>query len=320
MRFQIDSVGFYAPPRVQTAAELAPLIGVDEEWILTRTRVRERRICEEPSARMGARAAQEALGDGPPPDLIINASLTPTQLIPDTSVFVQRELGTSGIPSFSIHATCLSFLVAMHNAGALLHAGAYQRILIVSAEKATVSRDLSHPESAALFGDGAGAAVLVPTPEGGTGELLAYRMTTLPEYADLAEFTGAGTRHHPNAPDTVESHNLFRMKGPAIYKRAVLTVARQLKRTLADAGMEPGDVDWVVPHQASGPALATLPRFGFREDRIIDIVETYGNCIAASVPMALHTLVQSGRIERGQTVLMLGTGAGLSVASAILRY
>jgi 3-oxoacyl-[acyl-carrier-protein] synthase-3 len=84
--------------------------------------------------------------------------------------------------------------------------------------------------------------------------------------------------------------------------------------------MEPGDVDWVVPHQASGPALATLPRFGFRADRVVDIVETYGNCIAASVPMALHTLVQSGRLERGQTVLMLGTGAGLSVASAILRY
>jgi len=320
VRFQIDSVGFHAPARIQTAAELAPLIGVDEDWIVSRTRVKERRICEEPSERMGAAAAREALGDGPLPDLIINASLTPTQLIPDTSVFVQRELGTSGIPSFSVHATCLSFLVAMHNAGALLHAGAYERILVVSAEQSTVSRDVSHPESAALFGDGAAAAVLVPTPEGATGELLAYRMTTLPEYASLAEFQGAGTRHHPNAADTEPHHNLFRMKGPAIYKRAVLTVARQLKQTLADAGLEPGEVDWVVPHQASGPALATLPRFGFRSDRVIDIVETYGNCIAASVPMALYTLVQSGRLKRGQTVLMLGTGAGLSVASAILRY
>jgi 3-oxoacyl-[acyl-carrier-protein] synthase-3 len=320
VRFQIDSVGFHAPPRVQTAAELAPLIGVDEDWILQRTRVRERRICEEPSERMGARAAREALGDGPPPDLILNCSLTPTQLIPDTSIFVQRELGTTGIPSFSIHATCLSFLVGMHTAGALLNAGAYERILMVSAEQSSVSRDFSHPESAALFGDGAAAAVLVPTPEGGTGELLAYRMTTLPEYADLAEFQGAGTRHHPNHPETAEHHNLFRMKGPAIYKRAVLTVARQLKQTLAAAKLTPQEVDWVVPHQASGPALATIPRFGFREDRIVDIVETYGNCIAASVPMALHSLVRSGRLERGHTVLMLGTGAGLSVASAILRY
>ena len=290
MRFQIDRVGFHAPPRVQTASELAPQIGVDEDWILTRTRVKERRICEEPSEVMGAKAAQEALGDGPPPDLIINASLTPTQLIPDTSVFIQRALGTSGIPSFSIHATCLSFLVAVHNAGALLQTGTYRRILVVSAEHATISRDFHHPESAALFGDGAAAAVLTPTPEHGTGELLAYRMTTLPEYADLAEFTGAGTRHHPNAATTEEHHNLFRMKGPAIYKRAVLTVARQLKQTLADAGLEPHDIDWVVPHQASGPALATLPRFGFRPDRVVDIVESYGNCIAASVPMALYTL------------------------------
>ena len=320
MRFQIDSVGFHAPPRVQTAAELAPLIGVDEGWIVQRTRVRERRICEEPSERMGARAAREALGDGPPPDLIVNASLTPTQLIPDTSVFIQRELGMSGIPSFSIHATCLSFLVGLHTVGALLEAGAYERILLVSAEQSSVSRDLSHPESAALFGDGAAATVVVPTPEGGSGELLAYRMTTLPEHAHLAEFQGAGTRHHPNDPGTLQGHNLFRMKGPAIYKRAVLSVARQLKQTLADAGLQPQEIDWVVPHQASGPALATIPRFGFRQDRVVDIVESYGNCIAASIPMALYTLVQSGRLERGQTVLMLGTGAGLSVASAILRY
>lgn len=320
MRFQIESVGFYAPPRVQTAAELAPLIGVDEDWILKRTRVARRHICEEPSERMAAHAAREALGDGPLPDLILNASLTPTQLIPDTSVFIQRELGTTGIPSFSIHATCLSFLVGLHTAGALIGAGAYKRILLVSAEHASISRDFSHPESAALFGDGAGAALLVPTPEGGTGELIAFRMVTLPQYADLAEFSGAGTRHHPNATSTTHEHNLFRMKGPAIYKRAVLTVARQIKALLAEAKLTADQIDWVVPHQASGPALATLPRFGFREDRIIDIVEEYGNCIAASVPMAFHTLVRSGRLQRGQTVLILGTGAGLSVAGAVLRY
>jgi 3-oxoacyl-[acyl-carrier-protein] synthase-3 len=208
----------------------------------------------------------------------------------------------------------------MHNAGALLHAGAYERILVVSSEHASVSRDMSHPESAVLFGDGAAAAVLVRTPEGGTGELLGFKMVTLPEHSNLAEFQGAGTRFHPNGPDTEHRHNLFRMSGPAIYKRAVLTVARTIRNLLDEVGLTTADIDWVVPHQASGPAIEAIPRFGFPQDRIVDIVEDYGNCIAASVPMALYTLVRSGRLERGQTVMFLGTGAGLSVAAAIVRY
>jgi len=296
------------------------MVGQSEDWILKRTRVARRHICEEPSAEMGAKAAREALGDGPPPDLVLNASLTPTQLIPDTSVFIQRALGLSGIPGYSIHATCLSFLAAMHNAGALIHAGAYQRVLIVSSEHASISRDMSHPESAVLFGDGAAAAVLTPTPVGSDSELLGYKMLTLPEHAGLAEFQGAGTRFHPNGADTLEQHNLFRMHGPAIYKRAVLTVARTIRQLLDEVGMTPDEIDWVVPHQASGPALQAIPRFGFPKDRVVDIVEDYGNCIAASVPMALYTLVHSGRLERGQTVMFLGTGAGLSVAAAIVRY
>ena len=320
MKVQVESVGFYAPPRVQTAAELAPLVGQSEEWILSRTRVAERRICEEPSAEMGAKAAREALGDGPLPDLILNASLTPTQLIPDTSVFIQNALGTSGIPSFSIHATCLSFVVAFHTAANFLHSGAYQRILVVSSEMASQSRDFDHPESAVLFGDGAAAAVLVRPPEGGTGELLGFKMVTLPEHYDLAQFQGAGTRFHPNSDATRPHHNLFRMRGPAIYKKAVLTVARTIRQLLDELGMAPSDIDWVVPHQASGPALHAIPRFGFAEDRIVDIIPQYGNCIAASVPMALYHLVQSGRLERGQTVMFLGTGAGLSVAAAVVRY
>jgi 3-oxoacyl-[acyl-carrier-protein] synthase-3 len=320
VRYQIERLGFYAPPRVQTAAELAPLVGVTEDWIISRTRVRRRHLCEEPSERMGAHAAREALGEGPPPDLVLNASLTPTQLIPDTSVFLSRELGFSGIPGFSVHATCLSFVVGLQVAGALIHAGQYRRVLIVSAEHASVSRDMSHPESAVLFGDGAAAAIVVPTPEGQGSCLLAYRMVTFPDGADLAEFAGAGTRHHPNAPDTLPEHNLFRMRGPAIYRRALVTVGRMIKQLLAESKLQAHEVDWVVPHQASGPALDALPRFGFRSDRVIDIIEEYGNCIAASVPMALHTLAQSGRLERGHTVLLLGTGAGLSVAGCIIRY
>ena len=170
-------------------------------------------------AVMGARAAREALA-GEVPDLILNASLTPIQLIPDSSVFIQRELGFDGIPSFSLHATCLSFLVGLHTAGALIQTGAYERILLVSSEQGSVCRDYSEPESAALIGDGAAAAVLEPTPRGEGSELHAFTMRTWPSGASYTGLRGCGTRCHPNDPSTRFEDNLFQMRGPRIYRMA----------------------------------------------------------------------------------------------------
>ncbi len=268
---------------------------------------------------LAAVAARAALG-GVPPDLILNASLTPVQLAPDSSTFVQGALGLEGIASFSIHATCLSFLVALRQAAALVTVGAYRRVLVVSAEQGSVCRDWSHPESAVLIGDGAAAVVVEATPRGEGSALLAWDMTTWPSGAALAELRGCGTAHHPNDPSTVPEDNLFRMSGMGIYKKAVRKVARSVDRACAAAGVAPGDLDLVVPHQASRAALATLPRFGLPADRVIDILERYGNCIAASLPMALATAVATGRLQRGMTVMLLGTGAGLSVGTAVLRW
>ncbi len=309
----------HLPDEIETADDLASRVGRSAKWIATRTGVAERRVSRVGMDVMAAEAARTALGDEPP-DLIVNASLTPIQLIPDSSIFVQRALGYEGIPSFSVHATCLSFLVALHQVGALVSAGAYRRVLIVSAEQGSVCRDPSHPESAVLIGDGAAAVVVEPCPSGATSELLAWDMKTFPSGAHLAELRGCGTSRHPNDPTTVPADNLFRMNGPGIYKKAVLAVGRMVRRVCDKAGIEPGDIDLVVPHQASGPALATLPRFGLPEDRVVRIVHQTGNCIAASLPMALHTAVEEGRLERGMTVLLMGTGAGLSVGAAILRW
>ena len=319
MRVQLHRTAIHVPPAVQTADDLAPLVGRSPKWITTRTGVVERRVSSIQMDEMAADAARRVL-DGEPPDLIVNASLTPIQLIPDSSIFVQRALGFEGIPSFSVHATCLSFLVALHQVSALVHAGAYRRVLIVSAEQGSVCRDLSHPESELLIGDGGAAALVGPTPEGETSELLAWDMRTFPSGAHLAELRGCGTAHHPNDPSTVAADNLFRMNGPGIYKKAVLAVGRMVRRVCDKAGLAPGDVDLVVPHQASGPALATLPRFGLPEEKVVGVVDRYGNCIAASLPMALHTAVEEGRLQRGMTVLLMGTGAGLSVGAAILRW
>jgi 3-oxoacyl-[acyl-carrier-protein] synthase-3 len=282
--------------------------------------VRERRIAEEPVEVMAARAARGALGSGPAPDLILNASASVRQLIPDTSVFIQAALGLEGIPSYSIHATCLSFLVALHNASALLAAGAYRRVLVVSAECGSAGRNMAEPESAALVGDGAAAAVIEPTPAGGASALLGWRMTTWPAGAALTEVRGFGQRRHPDDAATRAEDQLFSMDGPGVFKMARRRVVALVHALLSDQGLGVEDVDWVVPHQASGPGLELLPRMGFPPERVVNIVGEYGNCIAASVPMALAHLGASGRVRRGQRILMLGTGAGLSVAGALLRW
>jgi 3-oxoacyl-[acyl-carrier-protein] synthase-3 len=320
LRVKVAATALYAPSRVETAAELGPRIGRSEEWILTRTGVRERRISEEPIEVMAARAALSALGSGPAPDLIVNASVSARQLLPDTSVYVQEQLGLEGIASYTVHASCLSFLVALHNVAALVATGAYRRVLVVSAERSSANRNLAEPESAALVGDGAAAAVLEPTPRDEASALLGWRMTTWPKGAGFTEVRGYGLRRPVNDPQTRPEDYLFSMDGPSVYRMARRRVLELVQELLADHGLQPGDVDWVVPHQASGPGLELLPRLGFPAERVVNIVGQYGNCVAASIPMALAHLASSGRVRRGDRVLLLGTGAGLGVAGALLRW
>jgi len=320
MRVRVTSTGLYLPPKVETAEDLAPRVGRSVEWILERTGVFERRVAEEPVESMAAKAALRAICDGPPPDLIVNASTTPRQALPDTSVFVQQALGWEGIPCHTVHATCLSFLIALHQVAALITVGAYQRVLIVSSEIGSIGRNWDEPESAVLLGDGAAAAIVEHTPDDEGSALLAYKMGCWPSGAGLTEVAGGGVLHHPNDPATRREHNLFHMDGPGIYRMARRRVAIVLRDVLTRAAWTQADVDLVVPHQASGTAVAAVARYGFPPERIVNVVGRFGNTIGASLPMALAAANAEGRIRRGDQVLLVGTGAGLSVAAAALRW
>lgn len=320
MRIQITSTGIHLPEGVQTSAELAEQVGRSVEWIHSRTGVHSRHITDEPVEKLAAAALRQALADGPPPDLLVNASLSPRQLIPDTSIFILRELGYSGIPGYSVHATCLGFLVALQQVAALVSSGVNHRVAVVAAERGSMCRDFSEPESAVLIGDGAGAAIVEPTPEGSDSAILGFKMSTFPEGAHLAELRGFGAHRHPDAPDTTTADNHFHMKGPSIYRMAVPHTQTLLANLLGDLGLTIGDIDLVVPHQASGPALRILSRFGIPDEKVVNMVADWGNCISASLPMALAHANAEGRLKRGDLVLLLGTGAGLSVAGMVLRW
>jgi 3-oxoacyl-[acyl-carrier-protein] synthase-3 len=320
-KVKIVSTGLYLPPKIETAAETATLIGRSEKWILSRTGVAERRIAKEPMDIIGARAAREALSQGTEPDCILNASTTPLQLIPDSSVFIQRELGMKGIPSWTIHATCLSFLVALMTASSFIQSNLYERILIVSAETGTPWRNFKEPESAALFGDGAAAAVVEPTPEAEKSGILDWEMNTWPGGAELTEFRGGGTRYPPYKPGKSSSEDyLFSMKGTRVYRMARKRIKETLSTLFKRNNISVHDIDWLIPHQASGPAMEAAREYGFDPKKIVNIIAEVGNCIAASMPMALAIAHKRGLLKRGDLLLLGGTGAGLSIAFALVRW
>jgi 3-oxoacyl-[acyl-carrier-protein] synthase-3 len=320
LHFQVTSTGLYAPPKVETAEDIADRAGKTAAWIVSTTGVARRHIAEEPVETMAAKAAQAALGSGPPPDLILNASTTPRQLIPDTSTFIQAELGLSGIASHTIHGTCLSFFLALHMAGNYIAGRSYRRILIVSSEVGSMARDFSEPESSVLLGDGAAAAVVEPTPDGGSSKLLGYVAATFPRFANLAELRGNGMLRPANSPATQFEDNLFHMNGTRLFRAAMLNIPPLIKRLFEQSGLGIADIDLVVPHQPSKPGVESLARWGFAPERVVDIVGEYGNCIAASMPMALATAQADGRLTRGMRVLLIGTGAGMSIGAAILEW
>lgn len=318
---KINSTGLYLPPRIQTSAELAPLVGRSEDWIISRTKIKERRIAEESMDVMAAKAAMDAIKNGPPPDCIINASTTPLQLIPDSSVFIQRALGYDEIPCWSIHSTCLSFVVALNTASALVHSGSFKRILIVSSEAGTPWRNMKEAESASLFGDAAAAVIVEPTGENENSEVIDFEMNTWNKGAELTEFRGGGTKHPPDNPKlTRPDDNFFSMQGVKVYRFALDAVEKTMTTLFRRNNLKPSDFQLLIPHQASGHALDAAMRYGFEKKQIVNIVASYGNCISASIPMALAIAHKEGKIKRGDLLLLGGTGAGLSVAFVIVRF
>jgi len=318
---KISGTGIYLPPRVETSDELVTKINKPVDWIHQKAGVFERRVSDIDVDKMGAIAGKEALNNGPPPDLIINASGVPKQTIPDTSTFFQKELGFDGVPSFSIHCTCLSFIAALHTASSLIQSKSYKRILIISSDRGTVGRNFKEPESASLLGDGAAAVLVEPSDTKDPSQFLYHTMSTWPSGTELTEVRGGGTRRHPLDPNTSRNDNLFSMDGPAVYKIARKEVYRMLLKTLKETGLKRQSIDWVVPHQASKKAVEAYSTVGgFKKEKVLETVSRFGNCVAASVPMTLVMAIKNDQIKRNDLVMLIGTGAGLSAACSIFRY
>jgi 3-oxoacyl-[acyl-carrier-protein] synthase-3 len=322
---RIAAVGGHLPPRVVYSDELDLRTNMPEGWTLKHTGVAERRyVGEETVAEMGADALRQAMeigGWAEPPRALISASAVPQQPIPCTAALIAREMAWGGVPCFDVNATCLGFVLSLQVAGALLAAGTHERMAIVCAEIASKGLNWKQPESAGLMGDGA-AAVLIET---GTGDslLLGSLLETWPEGATTAEIRGGGSKLPPSQyrPGENTEDFLFHMDGASVFRLASEKMEAFVEQLVGNAATRWNEIDWVIPHQASLPAIRHLARrLGIPSAKVVETIQQHGNVIAASMPLALHALITSGRLQRGQTVLFLGTAAGFSLGGALVVY
>lgn len=324
---RIAGTGQYLPERRVTSDEVDQLTGMPSGWTQRHTGVTERRYAaHETTAGMGAAALRDAFsraswGEGVP-DLLLNAGCGPHQPIPCTASIIAAELGWNGVACFDVNATCLGFVAALQVAAGLIAAGTHKRIAIVCSEVASGGLNWKQAEAAGLMGDGA-AAVLLERDETGGAVLLRTSLETWPEGVSLTEIRGGGTTLHPqqHVPGMNTDEYLFHMDGPSVFRLAAEKMEPFVSRLVGKDAGRWSSVDWVVPHQASLPAVRHLRRrLGIPSEKLIETIQHQGNAIAASIPLALHEGIVSGRIQRGQTILLLGTSAGFSIGGALLRY
>lgn len=317
---RITATNLFLQGEKQTAEELAPLLNCSAEWIRQNVGVNTRYVAPAGTdpAILAAEAVRPLIEQNGAPDQLIYASASVRQFLPDTSVFVAQELGLDGVPCYSVHASCLSFLVALQQASLLIDGGYAQKVAIVSCELATQSRDFNHPESAALFGDGAAAALLEAS-ESHTG-LSHFAQRTWPAFAELSELPGGGLLRHPENPTTQPTDYLFHMDGEQLLRATLPRLRTFLNEFFNDANFEVEELDWVIPHQASAAGLKILDHLGMPKDKVVNVLGEYGNCVSASIPMALRVAHRDGLLKQGDRVLLLGSAAGLSLGAALWTW
>ncbi len=327
MRVQIIGVGHYLPERVVTNAELAPLVGRTDDWIGRTTGVLERRrVTGETTVDMAASAIERALQaadlDRADVDLLISASAGRLQTIPCTAAFIHQQLGLPPTAfAFDVDVTCLSFLAAVTVAATMLEQRQCRHAVVVSSEVASGTIDYAQPESAVLFGDAAAAVVLSAPRDGSGSHILHSHFHTISKDARLAQIRGGGTLHHPNHESTTTDMNLFQMRGREIFKSATRHMEVFLDEFFDTVPWKRHEIDRVIPHQASHMATRQLiKRYGFNQQQIAENLSCRGNCVAASLPLMLSEDVQAGHIQRDHRVLLVGTGAGLTLGAMALVY
>ena len=321
----ITGVGSYVPERVLTNADLEKIVDTTDDWITSRTGIRERRTAaeDEYTSTMGIAAARIALkraGVGAADlDLIIVATITPDMPFPATACIVQQELGAAKAAAFDLEAACTGFLYALEIGRQFIDNGTYQNVLIIGAEKLSSIIDWKDRNTCVLFGDGAGAAVLQR--RAGSHGVLATRLGSDGGKADILAMPGGGCRQPATVDSVNERIHFLKMEGKEVFKNAVNAMTGAAREVLERSGVDIEDIKCIIPHQANQRIISAVgERLGTRDDQVFVNLDKYGNTSAASVAVALDEAVSTDRVERGDLILIIAFGAGLTWGATVLEW
>lgn len=325
-RARITGTGRSVPEKILTNADLEKMVDTTDEWIVSRTGIRERHIAREDEffskfATEAGRAAIEASGVAPDEiGLLVCATVSPDMPIPAAACFVQNNLGLSRAHAFDMAAGCSGFLYALSVADAYIRSGKVKHALVVGGEILSKYVDWTDRGTCILFADGAGAVMLSATEE--ERGVLGVICRSDGAQADFICMPGGGSRNPPNVHENIDARLPFiKMKGNETFKIAVRSLAEVSEQVLAEQGFAPADVDLFIPHQANTRIIEAVgQRLAVGENRTYVNIERYGNTSAASIPIALDECVRSGRVKPDDLILMAAFGAGLTWASALVRW
>ena len=312
---RIAGTGSYLPEKILTNADLEHMVDTTDEWIFSRTGIRERHIVadNEFTSDLALQAAYKAIESAgikaEDIDLIIVATTTPDKIFPSTACILQRKLGIAGCPAFDVQAVCSGFVYALATADNFIKAGAAKCALVIGAESFSRITDWTDRGNCILWGDGAGAVILQASQEPG---IISTHLHADGSYENML--------HVPRKND-MSSCDTVVMEGNGVFKVAVNTLDAIVDETLAANGMQKSDIDWLVPHQANIRILqATAKKLSMSMDRVVVTVDKHGNTSAASIPLALDVALRDGRIKRGEIILMEAFGGGFTWGSALIKY
>ena len=322
----IAGTGRAIPDRILTNADLAKMVETSDEWITSRTGIRERRVVSEGDVLSDfcMRAALPALADAgiaaADLDAIILATCTPDHLIPGAAPVVQHKLGAKKAAAFDLNAACSGWLYGLHVADGLIQSGKAKNILLVGAEFLTRFVDYTDRSTCILFGDGAGATVLKATKA--DHGVLSTSIHSDGEGAPFISMPGGGSTFPPNRPETFDRGLMYiQMKGGETFKIAIRSMVEVCKEVLAESGFTTQDVSWLLPHQANERILtATAERLQIPPERCMNNIGRYGNTSSASIPIALDEYARDGRLKRGDLILITAFGGGLTWGAALVRW
>jgi 3-oxoacyl-[acyl-carrier-protein] synthase-3 len=325
MSFGILGIGSAYPDRILTNKDLEKMVDTSDEWIRTRTGIVERRICDGDTATsdlasLAGRRALEMAGLGPSDiDLIIVGTFSPDHLVPSTACYVMEQLNIPDCAAFDINAACTGFLYGLSLARGMMTIGMARRALVIGADLLTRYTNFKDRTTCVLFGDAAGAVVFGPIE--GEGGVLAEYLSANGRMNKLIMIPAGGSRQ-PVTHEVIDAGEQYiQMSGNDVFKFTVRIMPEALNEVFRRAGLQPQQIDWVIPHQANIRIInGAIKRLGIPPERFIINIERFGNTSAASIPLAMDEAVRDGRIQRGHLLGLVAFGGGLTWGATVLRY